>query len=377
MAKKANKIRRKPSDSPQTATDKYKKYAKKPAAPKKNLKPLLIAIAAVVAVCAVVVVLFASGVFKRHESIDGYWTSDDGFSITIEGDRLVDSSGDEYRIEFSGEVINMYISDDAPEGAGEYFAGFVYKLEGDTLTLYNTSDVDREYPERVFVRSEAPEDSGSDTASSSEDSSESSSDEPDDGIPDFERLGIADDLMEEGVVYPFTTKDYNNEGALAKGNLEVTGYVRSALTENARAFAEEMDVDLTGYESRVVTVKVNFDSLSADVAYLSADYYNAKLFEDNFEPIGVSESGTQYATSKIRYNGVEYTAYMLGDAGVYEDDAVYRSTDVWEAIVPEGYDGVCVGYYNTQLVDNIPDEVSKAYSYDYYKKGDMYFFRCA
>lgn len=377
MPEKANKKRKAAQAPKQAAPDKYKRYAAKPAPQKKSKRPLIIAVAAAAAVCVAVVALLAAGVFKRHESIDGYWVTDDGFSITVEGDRLVDSSGDEYRIEFSGDVITMYISDDAAEGAGEYFVGYAYELEGDTLYLYNTSDVDREYPERVFVRSEAPSDSGGDTGSSSDDDPEPSSDEPDDETPDFETLGIADDLMEQGVVYPMTTKDYNDEGATVKGTLEVVDYVRSALTENAAAFAEDMGVDLTGYESRIVTVKVNFDSRSADVAYLSADYYNAKLFEDNFEPIGVSDSGTQYAKSKIRYNGREYPVYMLGDAGFYEDDTVYKTTDVWEAIVPEGYDGVCVGYYNTQLVDNIPDGVSTAYSYDYYKKGDMYYFRCA
>ena len=374
MPKKANKKRKKPSPA-QAAQN--KKQTPEAGQAKKSKKPLIIAIAAVAAVCAVAVALIAAGVFKRHESIDGSWTSpEDGFGITVEGDRMVDSDGGEYRLEYSGDVITIFMSDNASEGAGEYVADFAFVIEDDTLLLYNTGDADREYPERVFVRSETPADSGGDTESSSGASSEGS-DEPDDGIPDFETLGIADDLMKTGVVYSLTTKDYTEDGVTIKGTLEVAGYEKTALTEKALTFAEDMGVDLTGYESRAVTLKVNFDSMTADVAYIAADYYNAKLFEDNFEPIGVSAGGTQYAKSKIKYNGAEYAVYMLGDAGYYEDETVYKSTDVWEAIVPEGYDGVCFGYYNTQLLDSIPDGVSNAYSYDYYKKGDMYYFRCA
>ena len=184
--------------------------------------------------------------------------------------------------------------------------------------------------------------------------------------------------MVQGVTYPYATSDYMSEdGDSVSGTIKVTDYTRGPLTENAKKFAEDMEVDLTGYESCVVTVEINFECQTPDVAYLAADYYHTKLFEDNFNPVGVSDTGTQYATSKIIFNGEEITVYMLGDAGRYEDESAYKTIDVWEAIVPEGYDGVCFGYYNTKLLDQLPDGVTKAYSYDYYRKGDMYYFRCA
>ena len=385
MSKKANKTRKKPSAPQQAPADKYKKYARKPETPKKSKKALVIAIAACAAACVIFAALLISGVFAAgRDSIEGRWKSDDGFGITVEGDRLVDSYGDEYRIEYSSDdVFIMYISENASEGAGDYFAEFAYKLEGDTLYFYNTSDAAREYPEMVFTRSQEGDDPEKDASSSSPLSSEqpSSSEqqsEPDDGIPEFEKLGIAEDLMERGVTYPFETEDYASEdGGSVSGTVRVTDYTRGPLTENAKKFAEEMEVDLTGYESRVVTVELFFECPTPDVAYLAADYYHTKLFEDNFNPIGVSDTGTQYATSKIIFNGEEKTVYMLGDAGFYEDESAYKTSDVWEAIVPEGYDGVCFGYYNTQLLDLLPDGVDKAYSYDYYRKGDMLYFRCA
>ena len=374
MPKKANKKRKKPSPAQAAQNKKQTPEARRA---KKSKKPLIIAIAAVAAVCAVFIVLLLTGVLSPKGGLNGTWENAEfGYKLIIDGDTAVNEDGTFMKVETDGDLLSLIYEN------GERYE-YAYVVENDTLAVFEASDESRQSPLVVFTRADGaslPESSSepsSSEPSSSEPSSDGSGDEPDDGIPDFETLGIADDLMKTGVVYSLTTKDYTEDGVTIKGTLEVAGYEKTALTEKALTFAEDMGVDLTGYESRAVTVKVNFDSMTADVAYIAADYYNTKLFEDNFEPIGVSAGGTQYAKSKIKYNGAEYAVYMLGDTGYYEDETVYKSTDVWEAIVPEGYDGVCFGYYNTQLLDSIPDGVSNAYSYDYYKKGDMYYFRCA
>ena len=376
MPKKANKKRKKPAPRPAPAPVKKKTN--------KSKKPLIIAICAAAAVCAAFVILLLAGVFSCGGGLDGTWEqSEFGYMLIIDGDVAFNEDGERIALETEGDMLTMTYEN------GERYE-YVYVLDGDTLAIFETSDAERSSPLVVFTRTggaslpeSSSEPSSSEPSSSEPSSSEPSSsapqpDETDDGIPDFEKLGIAEGLMEVGGTYPYTTLDYSSEdGALVKGTLRVVDYEITPLTEKAKKFAEDMGVDLTGYESRTVTVRAELDSITADVAYLSADYYHAKLFEDNFNPIGVSEDGTQYATSKIRYNGAEMTAYMLGDAGFYEDDTVYKTTDVWEVIVPEGYDGVCIGYYNTALLDSIPDGVDKVYSYDYYKEGEMLYFRCA
>ena len=173
---------------------------------------------------------------------------------------------------------------------------------------------------------------------------------------------------------------------LSAGNLKAESGAVTLRTTLRKRYASEFEnvVLKTSSDGRVVrlsdvaTVTDTFEESDYSASYNGLPAVQLQVYSvGNETPVGVSDAGTQYATSKIIFNGEEKTVYMLGDAGRYEEESAYKTTDVWEAIVPEGYDGVCFGYYNTKLLDQLPDGVTKAYSYDYYRKGDMYYFRCA
>ncbi|MBR5942361.1 MAG: hypothetical protein IKZ81_03365, partial [Clostridia bacterium] len=85
----------------------------------------------------------------------------------------------------------------------------------------------------------------------------------------------------------------------------------------------------------------------------------------------------QYASSKAVIDGKITTVYFIAKMGQGDSDEVYDRTDTWEVLVPEGYDGVCIGYLNRQIEDMVPDNGEKPHSFDYYQKGEMYYFRCA
>ncbi|MBR4439339.1 MAG: hypothetical protein IKS88_01920 [Clostridia bacterium] len=376
MAKKANKKRKKPSAPQQAATDKYKKYAAKPEAPEKSKKPLFIALAAVASVCAVFIVLLLAGVFSANTDLNGTWEfADMDYKLIIDGDRAANNDGEFYDVKINGDKLTLTYE-------SGYSDEYLYSRDGDTLSLYAPDDESMTNPIVVFTRTGdgvLPESSSAQSSrNSSEESSEDLTYDLDDGIPDFEQLGIANDLMREGVTYGYTTKDYADESKTVSGTLQVTGYEVTALTARAKMLAEEQGVDLTGYESRTVTVHVYFESTTPSISFITGDYYYSALFEDNFAALDISADGEyQYASSKAVIDGKITTVYFIAKMGQGDSDEVYDRTDTWEVLVPEGYDGVCIGYLNRQIEDMVPDNGEKPHSFDYYQKGEMYYFRCA
>ena len=220
----------------------------------------------------------------------------------------------------------------------------------------------------------APVESAS-APSSAPSSSSSYSYSATDELPDFILYGVTPYLMKEGEPYSYMTEDIDEEGTSLVGVITARSYIKGELTAAARAFAEEEGIDLTGYESRRVTFEISFEDGYPEMGYLCTDYYNAAGFESEFDMMSVSPDGEyEYYAGHIMMNGEERHIYLLLHA-VYDYEDSFIAAVEWDVVVPEGYDGVCVGYYNTML-EQSEDYQNADTVLDCFDRDNMFFFRC-
>ena len=167
--------------------------------------------------------------------------------------------------------------------------------------------------------------------------------------PDFVLYGASPYLMEEGEPYSYMTEDIDEKGTSLVGVITARSYMKGEPTKAAQAFAAETGTDITGYESRRVTFEISFEDGYPDMGSLCTDYYNALALDDEFEMIGGSADGEyEYFAGSIMINGEERGVYLLRSYD-YDYEGAFLASEGWDVLVPEGYDGVCVGYYNTML----------------------------
>ena len=196
-----------------------------------------------------------------------------------------------------------------------------------------------------------------------------------DEIPDFILYGVTPYLMEEGEPYSYMTEDIDEEGTSLVGVITARSYKKSEPTKAAQAFAAETELDLTGYESRRVTFEISFEDGYPEMGYLCTDYYNAAAFESEFDMISASPDGEyEYYAGHIMMNGEERRIYLLLHADYDYEDSFVAAVE-WDVIVPEGYDGVCIGYYNTML-EQSEDYQNADTVLDCFDRDNMFFFRC-
>jgi len=117
-------------------------------APKKSKKGLVIAIVVILLLGLAAIALFVWPGFLNGGSggLSGTWVSNDGTTIKIDGSKLVGANGQTYKLETSGNKFNVI--DEGEDEVEEY----LYKLDGDTLTLYDTEDTGLTQPIVVFTR---------------------------------------------------------------------------------------------------------------------------------------------------------------------------------------------------------------------------------
>lgn len=120
-----------------------------PAPEKKSNKTKIIVISVVGAVLLIGIVigiLALCGVFGGSGGLSGTWVSSNGSTIKIDGSKLIGANGQTYKLETSGN--NFKVIGDSEDDVEEY----LYKLDGDTLELYDTEDTDLTKPFIVFTR---------------------------------------------------------------------------------------------------------------------------------------------------------------------------------------------------------------------------------
>ena len=194
-------------------------------------------------------------------------------------------------------------------------------------------------------------------------------------IPDFILYGVKPYLMEEGEPYSYMTEDVDEEGTSLVGVITARSYKKGELTKAAQAFAADMELDLTGYESRRVTFEITFEDGYPEMGYLCTDYYNAAEFESEFDMISSSPDGEyEYYAGHIMMNGEERHVYLLLHATYDYEDSFVAAVE-WDVVVPEGYDGICIGYYNTML-EQSEDYQNADTVLDCFDRDNMFFFRC-
>ena len=181
--------------------------------------------------------------------------------------------------------------------------------------------------------------------------------------------------MEEGEPYSYLTEDIDEEGTSLVGVITARSYKKGELTKAAQAFAAEMEFDPAGYESRRVTFEITFDDGYPEMGYLCTDYYSAAEFESEFDMISSSPDGEyEYYAGHIMMNGEERHVYLLLHAAYDYEDSFTAAVE-WDVIVPEGYDGICIGYYNTML-EQSEDYQNADTVLDCFDRDNMFFFRC-
>lgn len=197
-----------------------------------------------------------------------------------------------------------------------------------------------------------------------------------DDLPDFVLYGVTPYLMKVDEPYSYMTEDIDERGTSLVGVITARSYDKGDPSPAAQAFAAEFGRDLTGFESRRVVFEISFDDGYPDVGFFCTDYYNAAAFESEFDGVGVSADGQyEYYAGEVSVNGEERQIYLLLRLDYDYEDSFLAVAD-WEVIVPEGYDGVCIGYYNTML-EQSEDYQNADTVLDCFDRDNMFFFRCA
>ena len=111
------------------------------------------------------------------------------------------------------------------------------------------------------------------------------------------------------------------------------------------------------------------------MGYFCTDYYNAAAFEKEFECIGSSPDGDyEYYAGRVTIGGAQRDVFLLLQLN-YDYEGAFLAVENWEVLVPEGYDGICIGYYNTML-EQSEDYQNAQTVLDCFDRDNMFFFRC-
>lgn len=165
---------------------------------------------------------------------------------------------------------------------------------------------------------------------------------------DMEKYGITE-FMEVGVIYPYATVTAKNEERETVGELQILSYERFKSSEE---YPEK-----EGYEWCVVETQADFFDYNArvwgiDVGLCYEDYYNIVLSDDSFS----YSDKTKLSSRMCSYYGEEMPVYYEETGswsgwktvdGRYQQR--YSLTRAW--LIPEGYDGTVVGFFNEFAID--------------------------
>ncbi|MBR4439338.1 MAG: zinc ribbon domain-containing protein [Clostridia bacterium] len=338
-------------------------YPPQSAPAKKSGKKWLWAIIALVVAAGIAVgILFLTGVIGG-DKLTGTWISnqDDVMVLNADGTGTLNDADITYRTKDGIITIVM--------GSSEY--SYTYKISGDNMLFYED---DRSFPTVSFTRDtgETPrssEEPGEPSSSEPEPSSSEPEPEPE-PVPDFEELGITPYLLQPGITQSYVTGERNDETATAVGTLLVESYTKGAVSDEARAFLQELGVDLTGYTARRAKFTMSFPSgVVPGIFYEFEDYYDITTY-DNYDYAALDEERYWYET-QVEINGVKKSIYIYNVTGIAESEAYMGTIDV-EVIVPDDYDGFCYAFIDSRIGDDV--DVQSEY-FDYYEPGNILFFR--
>lgn len=185
--------------------------------------------------------------------------------------------------------------------------------------------------------------------------------------PDMERYGITE-FMEEGVVYSYSTSTEHREEKRTTGELQILSY--EVFTSASGYPVKE------GYKWHVVQIQADFfdsnaRSWGASVGCCHENYYNIDLFDSTYTHD--KESGL--SSRMVNYHGEDVPVYYK-ETGTWSGWKVvdgrkqnsYSLTRAW--LIPEGYDGAVIGFYNEYSV-----EWGKQHIYEIYTPEDFLLFR--
>lgn len=164
---------------------------------------------------------------------------------------------------------------------------------------------------------------------------------------DMEIYGITE-FMEVGVIYPYATATKDNPSAETVGELQILSYEKF---KSAEGYPE-----MEGYEWRVVVAQADFfDNHAAawgiSVGLCYEDYYNIVLSDDSYSYI----EETEMSSRLVNYHGEEVPIYYKEQGGwsgwkITDGRDQQRYTITRAYLVPEGYDGSVIGFYNKSAV---------------------------
>ena len=183
-------------------------------------------------------------------------------------------------------------------------------------------------------------------------------------IADFLRYNIpADCVLNQPYRCPAVYGGDSKE--LVYGTLTFLEYESTPVTDEIIRFGNENNMDLRGYDRRILKAKVVFDDdqieeRGAIIRRFYTDYYDINQVDNSHETLTDSYEENYYRFL-ITYNGEPTYAYMYTDGEWSESGAITEFNDTTTLLVPSGYDGVVRGFVSPLIddvtVDNSPDAI--------------------
>ena len=194
-------------------------------------------------------------------------------------------------------------------------------------------------------------------------------------IPDFKKYNI-DPTLRIGETFDYTTSCYNDRSLSTTGQMRITSYTKSVMTDEILEFLDEESTEIEGYEVLKLDISGTFgDKNALDYGVLpiqcTENYYEIKIFTDSkVEKSGLNEQ--TYNRYVINYNGRSAYVYSWKTGGWEPVDTSSGSLKYniqLTFLVPSGFDGIVCGFQNA--ANFVPD----AYIYDNYDADQYRLFR--
>lgn len=186
--------------------------------------------------------------------------------------------------------------------------------------------------------------------------------------PDFEIRNIETN-MEYDLEYPYSTICLKDE------TLPTTGKV--SIIKDEILQSDSTHPAKEGYHYHIVTMKLVFNDFNSNeygfkYNYFTTDYYNITDFTNSYQ----YDSSNQINTFTVNYNGKDFpctlntiitkTDWKKNSEGLYTKTI----TITQEFLLPEGYDGIVVGFRDSSI-----DVYDSVYLFQYYQPEKFLLYR--
>lgn len=162
--------------------------------------------------------------------------------------------------------------------------------------------------------------------------------------PYFVEYDIKGQFMEVGKSYDYVTGCYTNLDYKTIGQATITDYQTFASDDTHEA--------KEGYEWKTLEMQIVFSdenawNYAASVSWVYGDYYSNED-EDNDNEADDNEAHS----FTVNFNGLDYTECSFEETygfGKWQADKTITWTQTYEYLLPVGYDGVILGWYDTSV----------------------------